>query len=113
MSCRLCGGRLVANSQRIDNCRECGAWYIAFEVGKERGSFDRDWVGRATEDLEAAIGRLVFEKEFEASHQLEGLTGDNLTVIRIRALRKKFREMRDEGPDSDKTARGGATTGTA
>jgi hypothetical protein len=49
--------------------------------------------------LEAAIGRAVFQPEFESQHELDGLSQETLAVVRIRALRKAAEKAKEQADD--------------
>jgi hypothetical protein len=87
--CKLCGGTTFPDSRSQNGCRNCGAKYVAFDVRLREGSLYLDWAKEATLELEATIGRRVFEPGFVDSHQVDGLSDEDLYIVRIRALRQQ------------------------
>ncbi len=94
MICKLCGNTLSRESRELDYCRNCGAKHIYFSVKLEDGSVYEAWASQETKDIEAAIGRLVFEEEYQAAHVFNADDGWEIhAIIRIRALRNKLKKM--------------------
>lgn len=95
MPCKLCGHHLSRESRELDYCGDCGAKYIHFHVGLDKGLMYEAWASQAIKDLEAAIGRLVFEEEYQDAHVFDAADGWEIhAIIRIRALRSKLKKMR-------------------
>ena len=89
MTCKICGGTLAAESRTYDSCRRCGMRHIAFCVNRPTGSIDQETAETCITELEAEIGRSLFDPTF---HAPDNKSYQQQLIARIRALRKMVKE---------------------